>query len=204
MIDTKQLEKHLALAKRIVKDTKILTKEYNGQTPQQVVELLSAAIECNIPPEEMYVDGWHMIKLKHHYCSFCFDVVHNYRLTNKTTHQTLNDSKWYIHFGCGGCGRLNLCASSDYAYKAEADILVFAEFGTQRILSNSMDRSNLIQMKFFPPIKYEDIKDKNTTEIASIAHEMVSKEVELMKEKYISYFASKKHKHKPVHGFKVD
>ena len=49
MIDTKQLEKHLALAKRIVKDTKILTKEYNGQTPQQVVELLSAAIECNIP-----------------------------------------------------------------------------------------------------------------------------------------------------------
>lgn len=90
------------------------------------------------------------------------------------------------------------------AYKAEADILVFAEFGTQRILSNSMDRSNLIQMKFFPPIKYEDIKDKNTTEIASIAHEMVLKEVELMKEKYISYFASKKHKHKPVHGFKVD
>ena len=53
MIDTKQLEKHLALPKRIVKDTKILTKEYNGQTPQQVVELLSAAIECNIPPEEM-------------------------------------------------------------------------------------------------------------------------------------------------------
>ena len=121
MIDTKQLEKHLALAKRIVKDTKILTKEYNGQTPQQLVELLSAAIECDIPPEEMYVNGWHMIDLKCHYGSFCFDVVHNYRLTNKTTHQTLNDSKWYIHFGCGGCGRLNLCVSSAYAYKAEAE-----------------------------------------------------------------------------------
>ena len=50
MVNTKQLEKHLALAKRIVKDTNILTQEYNGQTPQQVVELLSAAIECDIPP----------------------------------------------------------------------------------------------------------------------------------------------------------
>lgn len=121
MINTKQLEKHLAMAKRIVKDTNTLNKEYKGQTPQQVVELLSAAIECDIPPEEMYVNGWHMIKLKCHYGNFCFDVVHNYRLTNKTTHQTLNDSKWYIYFGCGGCGRLNLCASSAYAYKAEAE-----------------------------------------------------------------------------------
>lgn len=121
MINTKQLEKHLALAKRIVKDTNTLNKEYKGQTPQQVVELLSAAIECNIPPEEMYVDGWHMIKLKCHYGNFCFDVVHNYRLTNKTTHQTLNDSNWYIYFGCGGCGRLNLCPSSTYAYKEEAE-----------------------------------------------------------------------------------
>ena len=121
MINTKQLEKHLAMAKRIVKDTNTLNKEYKGQTPQQVVELLSAAIECDIPPEEMYVGGWHMIKLKCHYGNFCFDVVHNYRLTNKTTHQTLDDSKWYIHFSCGGCGRLNLCASSTYAYKAEAE-----------------------------------------------------------------------------------
>lgn len=121
MIDTKQLEKHLAMAKRIVKDTNTLNKEYKGQTPQQVVELLSAAIECDIPPEEMSVNGWHMIKLKCHYGNFCFDVVHNYRLTNKTTHQTLNDSKWYIHFGFGGCGRLNLCPSSTYAYKAEAE-----------------------------------------------------------------------------------
>ena len=121
MINTKQLEKHLAMAKRIVKDTNTLNKEYKGQTPQQVVELLSAAIECDIPPEEMYVGGWHMIKLKCHYGNFCFDVVHNYRLTNKTTHQTLDDSKWYIYFSCGGCGRLNLCASSTYAYKAEAE-----------------------------------------------------------------------------------
>lgn len=121
MVNKERLEKHFALAKRIVKDTNILTKEYNGQTPQQVVELLSAAIERDIPPEEMSVDGWHMIKLKRRYCSFCFDVVHNYRLTNKTTHQTLNYSKWYIHFGYGGCGRLNLCASSTYAYKAEAE-----------------------------------------------------------------------------------
>ena len=121
MVNKECLEKHLALAKRIVKDTQVLTKEYKGQTPQQVVELLSAAIECDIPPEEMSVNGWQMIKLKRRYCSFEFDVVHNYRLTNKTTHQKLNDSKWYIHFGCGGCGRLNLCASSDYAYKAEAE-----------------------------------------------------------------------------------
>ena len=64
MVNKECLEKHLALAKRIVKDTQVLTKEYKGQTPQQVVELLSAAIECDIPPEEMYVDGWHMIKLK--------------------------------------------------------------------------------------------------------------------------------------------
>ena len=77
MINTKQLEKHLAMAKRIVKDTNTLNKEYKGQTPQQVVELLSAAIECDIPPEEMYVDGWHMITLKRRYRSFCFDVVHN-------------------------------------------------------------------------------------------------------------------------------
>ena len=121
MVNKECLEKHLALAKRIVKDTQVLTKEYKGQTPQQVVELLSAAIECDIPPEEMSVNGWQMIKLKRRYCSFEFDVVHNYGLTNKTTHQKLNDSKWYIHFGCGGCGRLNLCASSDYAYKAEAE-----------------------------------------------------------------------------------
>lgn len=121
MINKERLEKHLSIAKRIVKDTKVLTKEYSGQTPQQVVELLSAAIECDIPPEEMSVDGWCMIRLKRHYCSFCFDVVHKYRLTNKTTHETLNDSNWYIHFGCGGCGRLNLCASSAYAYKAETE-----------------------------------------------------------------------------------
>lgn len=121
MINTKQLEKHLFLAKRIVKDTQVLAEYYRDLTPRQVVELLSVAIECDIPPEEMSIDGWHMIRLKYHYNSFCFDVVHNYRLTNKTTHQTLNDSKWYIHFGCGGRGRLNLCASSIYAYKAEAE-----------------------------------------------------------------------------------
>lgn len=121
MINTKQLEKHLAMAKRIVKDKNTLNKEYKGQTPEEVVELLSAAIECDIPPEEMYVNDWRMIGLKCHYNSFCFDVVHKYRLTNKTTHQTLDDSKWYIHLGFGGVGRLNLCAGSTYAYKAEAE-----------------------------------------------------------------------------------
>lgn len=121
MVNTKQLGKHLALAKRIVKDTNLLAKEYEGQTPQQVIDLLSAAIECDIPPEEMSVGAWDMVKLKRRYCRFEFDVVHNYRLTNKTTHQKLNDKEWYIHFGCGGCGRLNLCASSTYVYKAEAE-----------------------------------------------------------------------------------
>lgn len=121
MINTKQLEKHLAIAKRIVKDTNLLAKEYERKTPQQVVNLLSVALECDIPPEEMSVGAWDTIKLKDSYRSFEFNVVHKYRLTNKTTHQTLTDSKWYIHFGCGGCGRLNLCASSAYAYKAEAE-----------------------------------------------------------------------------------
>ena len=151
MINTKQLEKHLALAKRIVKDTNTLNKEYKGQTPQQVVELLSAAIECNIPPEEMYVDGWHMIKLKCHYGNFCFDVVHNYRLTNKTTHQTLNDSNWYIYFGCGGCGRLNLCASSTYAYKAEAED-VWVDF-LKRIEEYSPIDWDSINNHYIPPIQ---------------------------------------------------
>ena len=92
MVNEERLKKHLAMAKRIVKDTNTLNKEYKGQTPQQVVELLSAAIECDIPPEEMYVNGWHMIKLKCHYGNFFFFFFNNYRLTNKTIYQTLNDS----------------------------------------------------------------------------------------------------------------
>lgn len=121
MINTKQLEKHLAIAKRIVKDTQVLAEDYRNLTPQQIVELLSAAIECDIPPEEMSIDGWHKIKLKRHYGGFEFVVVHNYKLTNKTTYEQLDGSKCYICFGCGGCGRLNLCASSTYAYKEEAE-----------------------------------------------------------------------------------
>lgn len=90
------------------------------------------------------------------------------------------------------------------AYKANADVLAFAEFGTQRILSSGFDRSNLVQVKFFPILKYEDIKEKTTSEVASFTHDEVAREVSKMKDNYIAHFASRSNKRKPQIGFKVD
>ena len=64
MINTKQLEKHLSLAKRIVKDTQVLAGYYRNLTPRQVAELLSVAIECDILPEAMSIDCCLGISLK--------------------------------------------------------------------------------------------------------------------------------------------
>lgn len=121
MVNTKQLEKHLALAKRIVKDTQVLAEDYCGLTPRQVVELLSVAIDCNIPPEEMSIDCCLGISLKQSHGYFKFGLTRGYKLTNKTTYEPSDKTKWYVRFSFGGCGRLNLCESSKYAYKAEAE-----------------------------------------------------------------------------------
>ena len=119
-MNTELLKKHLAIAKRIIEDTKMLTTEYNGCTPQQILKIFPVTIEYGIPVEEMSVDVYGRICLKRCYSHFEFNIVHNYRLTNKTTHNTLDDNKYYIHFGCGGCGRLCL-SDSRYAYTEEAE-----------------------------------------------------------------------------------
>ena len=103
-MSTERLEKHLALAKRIIKDTELLAKEYNGLMPRQIMWLFPIAIEYGIPVEEMSVDAYTRIYLKNCY-NFEFHIIHDYRLTNKTTHSVLDGDKQYIHFGCGGCGR---------------------------------------------------------------------------------------------------
>ena len=87
------------------------------------------------------------------------------------------------------------------AYKNKADILPFAEFGNQRLLSNSDERSNYVAVKFFKPITFEEYGENSTPVEASILHELVSNEVEAMKSDYIRYFVTRNNKKRPKNKF---
>ncbi len=87
------------------------------------------------------------------------------------------------------------------AYKNKADILPYAEFGTQTLLSNSSERSNYVCIKFFKPISYEEYESNSTPIEASLIHGIISNEVELMKGDYIKYYVARKNKKRPKNKF---
>ena len=60
----------------------------------------------------------------------------------------------------------------------QANLIRVALFGTFRPLTKSEHpRSFPIEITFFPPVKYEDMKGKNTQEIAEESHKLIAEEV---------------------------
>ncbi len=65
----------------------------------------------------------------------------------------------------------------------QANLIRVALFGTFRPLTKSENpRSFPIEMTFFPAVPYEEMKGKNTQEIASESHELIAREVSAMQE----------------------
>ena len=89
------------------------------------------------------------------------------------------------------------------ALRGEANILCFAEYGTFRYLAGPTNfKSNLIQFNFLPLIRYEEIKDKNTKELADITYKLINDEVTRMKEVDKQYIAEGRHKKKHAKWWK--
>ena len=114
-----EYEKDLEIAKKVMADGEMLYKKYKYyRNVSDIVEVLSIAVECDIPIKSLYKDGY-SVRLNPSYAYFDFYFCHEYRLTNKSTGAKFDKSQWYIHFTCGGCGILNLCNDSQIAYKEE-------------------------------------------------------------------------------------
>lgn len=83
------------------------------------------------------------------------------------------------------------------AYLKKATVVLFAEFGTKRLLSGRQYRSNLLQIDFLPPREYPSFQSLKTVELAAITHQEVQDRVRLMRDEDDAYFALKKQRRKP-------
>ena len=88
--------------------------------------------------------------------------------------------------------------------RGEANILCISSFGTFRYLAGPTNyRSNPIYFQFHKMVRYEDIKDKNTTQIAELCHQIVNEGVEEQKKLDAEYIASGRHKKKAPKWWKT-
>lgn len=113
-----ELKQDLELARNVLADTYSLYKKYHVKDIPDLIEVLTIAVECSIPVEELRVSGFE-VELLDVGRYFTFKVTQDPPLLNKTTFRTCKPTKWYITFSCGGCGVLNICSDNNVAYKTE-------------------------------------------------------------------------------------
>ena len=70
------------------------------------------------------------------------------------------------------------------AYNSKTSILPVALYGTFRVLDKKMNMKKFpIQVKFLKPIPYEEYSKYTTVEFAKILHDLIEKEVEILRQK---------------------
>lgn len=138
-----ELQKDLQTARQILKDSDTLYQKYRYRNIHQIIQLLTVAVECNVPWIDLNVDtGQVKFNKCPMDCGFYFD--HQFHLVNTTINAQPEMAKWYIHFSCGGIRRLNF-AGSQYAYKQEPDE-VWQDF--------------LTWVKSYEPIDWDDMNNE--------------------------------------------
>lgn len=140
----KELKQDLALAQSVLADTQSLYEKYHVRDISKLIELLTVAVECNIPVKELRVSGYD-IELSYVGAYFTFKVTQCPYLVNETTHRTCESTRWYMTFSCGGCGALNICPDSKVAYKTEVQ-QIWEEF--------------LKWVKSYGPIDWDELNHK--------------------------------------------
>lgn len=138
------LKQDLELARNVLVNSDSLYKKYHVKDTSKLIELLTVAIECNIPVKELRVSGYD-IELSCVGAYFTFKVTQYPYLVNETTHRMCESTRWYIAFSCGGCGVLNICPDHQVAYKTEVQ-QIWEEF--------------LEWIKSYSPIDWDELNHK--------------------------------------------
>lgn len=77
----------------------------------------------------------------------------------------------------------------------EANLMPLAGFGTWRPLSKSEHESSFpVELKFLPPLSYEECKGVPTTSLADNTHDAINEEVHAMQDFDIEYYAQKRNR----------
>lgn len=139
-----EYQKDLEIAKKVMADGEMLYKKYKYRNVSDIVEVLSIAVECDIPIESLNKDGYG-IRLTPSYAYFDFYFCHGYQLAIKNTKAKFSKSQWNIRFTCGGCGILSLCKDGQIAY----------EEAPQQIWKNFLE-----WVRSYSPIDWDDVNNE--------------------------------------------
>lgn len=110
----KELKQDLELARNVLADTQSLYEKYCTTNVSRIIDLLTVAVECDMPVEELEVFEC-VIELSRVSPFFHFIFVQNPLLTHRTTYRTCEPTKWYIVFSYGEEGALNISPDSNIA-----------------------------------------------------------------------------------------
>lgn len=114
----KELKQDLELAQSVLANTQSLSEKYRVKEIPDLIRILTVAVECSIPVEELFVSGLYAyLSCKDGF--FTFKVTQNPSLQNKTTFSSDKPAKWYIIVSCGGMGIANICVDLKVAHKTE-------------------------------------------------------------------------------------
>lgn len=114
----KELKQDLELAQSVLANTQSLSEKYHVKEIPDLIRILTVAVECSIPVEELFVSGLYAyLSCKDGF--FTFKVTQNPSLQNKTTFSSDKPAKWYIIVSCGGMGISNICVDRKLAREPE-------------------------------------------------------------------------------------
>ena len=100
-----ELQKDLQTARQILKDSDALYQKYGYRNVQQIIQLLTVAVECHVPWIDLKVSTG-QVQFNKCPMKFNFYFDHQWHLIKTTTNAQPEIAKWYICFNCGGIGRL--------------------------------------------------------------------------------------------------
>lgn len=82
------------------------------------------------------------------------------------------------------------------AYRNKGPIILYCGMGTDRLLGGDLDQRHFCQLRFFPPISYEQYGGLSTVEFAEKAHGVIEKEADRLREEDKEYYAAGRQKAK--------